>query len=76
MHDHDAEEYRVEPRERALKAGYETPSEREIEVRSVVNLARVLIPAITQQAVAAFSLDILRVLDLLPRQLRKGLAVL
>lgn len=75
MHNHDAEEDRVEPREGRVEASDQTPAESKVHVASVVNLASVLIPTIAEKSVASVGLDLLGVLDSLPGELRESLAV-
>lgn len=75
MHNHDGEESRVEPRERRVEASDQTPAESKVHIASVVNLAGILVPAIAEKGVASIGLDLLRVLDSLPGELRESLAV-
>ena len=75
MDDHTAEKHWVKPREGAVKAGDQGPSKRKVQVGGVLDLASVLVPAIAKKGVTGRSGDLLRVLDRLPWQLRKGLAV-
>lgn len=49
MHDHDAKEDRIEPRERGIEPGDEAPAKRKVEIGGIVDLARVLEPAIAEQ---------------------------
>lgn len=75
MHNHETKEDRVEPREGRVEAGDHTPAESKVHVASVVDLASILVPTITEEGVTSVGLDLLGVLDGLPGELREGLAV-
>ena len=60
---HAAKEDRVKPGERAAETGNETPADSKEEIASVVDLACLSVPAISQNLVSVGSLDSLGVLD-------------
>lgn len=75
MRDHAAEEEGVEPGEGALETGDQAPADGEEGVAGVVDLARLAVPAVDEEAVARRSGDLARVLDGLPGHLREGVAL-
>ena len=76
VHDHGTEEDRIKPRERAVKPRDQAPAYRKIGVTCVVHLPSHAIPTVAEQSVAGPRLDLLRVLDHLPGELREALAIL
>jgi len=74
--DHTGEEDRVEPREWAVETSDQTPGKRKVQVGGVLNLAGVLVPAVAEKRVTGRGLNLLRILDGLPGELRECLAVL
>lgn len=61
--DHPCKEDRVEPREGRLESGDETPRDSEEEIASVVDLASLAVPAVSQNLVSVLGGDGLRVGD-------------
>ena len=76
MDDHASEEDRVEPRERAVKTGDETPRKSEEEIAGVVDLPGLSIPSIAQDAVSLLGGDGLGVVDLAVLEVGEGGALL
>lgn len=63
VNDHTSEEDRVEPRERRIKAGDQTPRDSKEQIAGVVDLAGLAIPAIGQNLVSVLGGDGPRVGD-------------
>lgn len=72
MADHARKEQRVEPRERAVKAGNKTPVQGKVQIAGVVDFASLAIPPIDHDLGAIGSSKGLGVLHSLPRQLGEG----
>lgn len=74
MNNHTRKERRIEPWERARESSDQTPSQGEVQITSIVNLAGISIPSIGQNTIAGLGFDGAGVLDGLPRQLWECLA--
>lgn len=75
VNDHGSKEDWIEPGEWAVKSSDETPRIGEEEIASVMDLASISIPPISQNRVTSLGWDSLWVLDRLPRKLWECLAL-
>lgn len=76
MDNHSQKEHRIEPRKGAVKPGDESPGDRKEGIARIMHLSRIAIPSAAEQTVSRVRRDKVRVLGLLPRQLRECLAIL
>ena len=75
MHNHAEKEDWIEPWEWALESSDQTPRERKVEITCIVNLSCISVPSISQDRITSGGLDNARILDSLPWELGKSLAL-
>ena len=75
MTDHDAEECRIEPRERTIETSYQSPGKGKKHITAVVYLPRKSITPVSQDPIASRGLNGLGAVNFLPRKLRERLAL-
>jgi hypothetical protein len=75
MADHAKEKHWIEPRERTAKPSDEAPVESKVEIAGIMDLASLTVPSIREYRVTSLGLDMARILDSLPWELRKGVTI-
>jgi hypothetical protein len=73
VYNHDGKESRIKPRKWAIESSYCTPSKRKVDIASIMYFSGISIPTIDKDSITRWGCDGMRILNCLPRQLRKRL---